>query len=113
MVRTDGLGRRHRCHSDPGIEQRPRLLRVRLHVSRGGQNLHFDRAKRVDRGLQSCLDVPYYNSPVLLGHAFSLWTPTAPGEHTLMAYQTSAGGPVETVTVTPGTPIGPVCLVAP
>ncbi|WP_241962403.1 hypothetical protein [Rhodococcus opacus] len=54
---------------------------------------------------------PYYNSPVVLGHAFSLWTPTAPGEHTLMAYQTSAGGPVETVTVTPGTPIGPVCIV--
>ncbi|MDV7347686.1 hypothetical protein [Rhodococcus oxybenzonivorans] len=49
---------------------------------------------------------PYYNSPVILGHAFSLWTSTAPGEHTLMAYQTSAGGPVETVTVTPGTPIG-------
>ncbi|OUS97263.1 hypothetical protein CA951_02640 [Rhodococcus sp. NCIMB 12038] len=56
---------------------------------------------------------PYYNSPVILGHAFSLWTPTAPGEHTLMAYQTSAGGPVETVTVTPDTPIGPVCIVAP
>jgi hypothetical protein len=56
---------------------------------------------------------PYYVSPVMLGHAFSLWTPTAPGEHTLMAYQTSAGGPTATVTVNPGVPIGPGCIVAP
>jgi hypothetical protein len=56
---------------------------------------------------------PYYVPPVVLGHAFSLWTPTAPGEHALMAYQTSAGGPIETVTVNPGTPIGPGCIVAP
>ncbi|MCQ4121559.1 hypothetical protein [Rhodococcus tibetensis] len=56
---------------------------------------------------------PYYNSPVALGHAFTLWTPTEPGEHSLMAYQTSAGGPIETVTVNPGTPIGPGCIVAP
>jgi hypothetical protein len=56
---------------------------------------------------------PYYVPPVVLGHAFSLWTPTAPGEHTLMAYQTSAGGPVEAVSVNPGTPIGPGCIVAP
>ncbi|MGW6376035.1 hypothetical protein ACWFRB_08215 [Rhodococcus sp. NPDC055112] len=56
---------------------------------------------------------PYYVPTVVLGHAFSLWTPTAPGEHTLMAYQTSAGGPIETVTVNPGTPIGPGCVVAP
>lgn len=56
---------------------------------------------------------PYYVAPVVLGHAFTLWTPTAPGEHSLMAYQTSAGGPVETVTVNPGIPIGPGCIVAP
>lgn len=56
---------------------------------------------------------PYYSSPVILGHAFTLWTPTAPGEHSLMAYQTSAGGPIETVTVNPGVPIGPGCIVAP
>jgi len=55
---------------------------------------------------------PYYDSPVILGHAFHSGTPP-PGEHTLMAYQTSAGGPVETVTVTPGAPIGPVCIVVP
>ena len=38
---------------------------------------------------------PYFTLPVVLGHAVTLWTPTAPGEHSLMAYQTSAGGPVE------------------
>ncbi|WP_430335305.1 hypothetical protein [Rhodococcus sp. ACT016] len=56
---------------------------------------------------------PYYVTPVVLGHAFALWTPTAAGEHSLMAYQTSAGGPIETVTVNPGVPIGPACIVAP
>lgn len=56
---------------------------------------------------------PYYVSPVILGHAFTLWTPTAPGEHSLMAYQTSAGGPIETVTVNRGVPVGPGCIVAP
>ncbi|WP_137726311.1 hypothetical protein [Prescottella subtropica] len=56
---------------------------------------------------------PYYVTPVVSGHAFTLWTPTVPGEHRLMAYQTSAGGPIATVTVNPGTPIGPGCIVAP
>ncbi|MFE4499821.1 hypothetical protein ACFRFQ_08140 [Rhodococcus sp. NPDC056743] len=56
---------------------------------------------------------PYYVSPVIFGHAVTLWTPTAPGEHSLMAYQTSAGGPIETVTVNPGVPLGPGCIVAP
>ncbi|MFE3291292.1 hypothetical protein [Rhodococcus sp. NPDC059234] len=56
---------------------------------------------------------PYYVTPVVLGHAFTLWTPTAPGEHSLMAYQTSAGGPVNSVTVNPGTQIGPGCVVEP
>ncbi|MDV7246378.1 MULTISPECIES: hypothetical protein [Rhodococcus] len=55
----------------------------------------------------------YYVTPVVFDHALVLWTPTVPGEHNLMAYQTSAGGPVETVTVNPGTPIGPACIVAP
>ncbi|MDH6282410.1 hypothetical protein [Prescottella agglutinans] len=52
-------------------------------------------------------------TPVVFDHALALWTPTAPGEHAIMAYQTSAGGPVETVTVNPGVPIGPACIVAP
>ena len=56
---------------------------------------------------------PYYTSPVIFDHAFSLWTPHLPGEHAVMAFQTSAGGPVETVMVKSGTPIGPGCLVAP
>lgn len=56
---------------------------------------------------------PYWVNPVVFDHAFTLWTPTAPGEHSVMAYQTSAGGPVETVTVNPATPIGPACIVAP
>ncbi|MFE5876851.1 hypothetical protein ACFQ6H_16410 [Rhodococcus sp. NPDC056506] len=56
---------------------------------------------------------PYFTLPVVLGHAVTLWTPTAPGEHSLMAYQTSAGGPVATVMVNPATPIGPGCIVAP
>jgi hypothetical protein len=56
---------------------------------------------------------PYFSTPVILGHKVALWTPTAPGEHSLMAYQTSAGGPVRTVTVNPATPLGPVCLVTP
>ncbi|MCZ4590530.1 hypothetical protein O4328_44150 [Rhodococcus opacus] len=97
--------------------------RIQLQVSRGGHDNHSDGAKRVNRGLQPCLDVlpagtdpdtldPYYDSPVILGHAFHSGTPP-PGEHTLMAYQTSAGGPVETVTVTPGAPIGPVCIIVP
>lgn len=56
---------------------------------------------------------PYYSTPVILGHKVTLWTPTAPGEHSLMAYQTSAGGPIQTVTVNPATPLGPGCIVAP
>ncbi|WP_237341709.1 hypothetical protein [Williamsia soli] len=56
---------------------------------------------------------PYYSTPVIAGHKVTLWTPTAPGEHSLMAYQTSAGGPIQTVTVKPATPLGPACLVAP
>ncbi|SNS99818.1 hypothetical protein [Rhodococcoides kyotonense] len=56
---------------------------------------------------------PYFSTPVVLGHKVTLWTPTAPGEHSLMAYQTSAGGPIQTVTVNPATPIGPACIVAP
>ncbi|MFG1782613.1 hypothetical protein ACGFIU_09245 [Rhodococcus oryzae] len=56
---------------------------------------------------------PYYSTPVILGHKVTLWTPTAPGEHSLMAYQTSAGGPIRTVTVNPATPLGPGCIVAP
>ena len=56
---------------------------------------------------------PYFSTPVVLGHKFTLWTPTAPGEHSLMAYETSAGGPIRTVTVNPATPLGPGCIVAP
>lgn len=56
---------------------------------------------------------PYFSTPVVLGHKLTLWTPTAPGEHSLMAYETSAGGPVRTVTVNPATPLGPGCIVAP
>ena len=56
---------------------------------------------------------PYWSSPVIAGYKVSLWTPTTPGEHSLMAYETSAGGPVATVTVNPATPVGPLCLVAP
>lgn len=56
---------------------------------------------------------PYWVNPVILGHAVTLWTPTAPGEHAIMAYQTSAGGPVEKVTVNPALPLGPLCFVAP
>lgn len=55
----------------------------------------------------------YWSSPVILGHKVSLWTPMRTGEHSLMAYETSAGGPTATVTVNPATPIGPVCIVAP
>ena len=55
----------------------------------------------------------YWSSPVVLGHKVSLWTPTAPGVHSLMAYETSAGGPVATVTVNPAISVGPICLVAP
>jgi hypothetical protein len=44
---------------------------------------------------------PYFVNPVIFDHAFTLWTPTAPGEHAIMAYQTSAGGPVEIVKVKP------------
>ncbi|BDE57458.1 hypothetical protein [Prescottella equi] len=56
---------------------------------------------------------PYWQNPVIFDHAFMLWTPTAPGEHALMAYQTSAGGPVEKVMVNPALPLGPLCFVAP
>ncbi|PTR22198.1 hypothetical protein C8K36_11268 [Rhodococcus sp. OK519] len=56
---------------------------------------------------------PYWQNPVIFDHAFTFWTPTAPGEHAIMAYQTSAGGPVEKVTVNPAIPLGPLCLVAP
>lgn len=56
---------------------------------------------------------PYYSTPTIFGHKVTLWTPLTPGEHSLMAYQTSAGGPVATVTVNPATSLGPVCLVAP
>lgn len=56
---------------------------------------------------------PYFSTPVVLGHKLTLWTPTAPGEHSLMAYETSAGGPVRTVTVNPATPLDPGCMVAP
>lgn len=55
----------------------------------------------------------YFSTPVILGHKITLWTPLTPGEHSLMAYQTSAGGPIATVTVNPATPVGPLCLVAP
>ncbi|MBY6708763.1 hypothetical protein HQ308_18370 [Rhodococcus sp. BP-241] len=55
----------------------------------------------------------YWSSPVIAGHKVSLWTPTTPGEHSLMAYETSAGGPVATVTVNPATAVGPLCFVAP
>lgn len=56
---------------------------------------------------------PYWQNPVIFDHVFSLWTPTAPGEHAIMAYQTSAGGPVEKVAVNPALPLGPLCFVAP
>lgn len=52
-----------------------------------------------------------YVSPVLADRSLALWTPTRPGKHRLTAYQTSAGGPIRTITVRPGTPIGPGCLV--
>lgn len=55
----------------------------------------------------------YWSSPVVFGHKATLWTPTSPGEHSLMAYQTSAGGPIATVSVNHATPLGPICLVAP
>lgn len=55
----------------------------------------------------------YFSTPVVLGHKVTLWTPTTPGQHSLMAYQTSAGGPVATVNVNPATPAGPLCFVAP
>lgn len=51
-----------------------------------------------------------YVSPVLADRAFALWTPTRPGPHRLTAYQTSEGGPTRTITVRPGTPVGPGCL---
>ncbi|WP_254699096.1 hypothetical protein [Rhodococcus sp. SGAir0479] len=60
-----------------------------------------------------CTYVVVPRTPVMFGHAVTLWTPTAPGEHSIMAYQTSAGGPEETVTVDAATPLGPLCLVAP
>ncbi|OZG29133.1 hypothetical protein BH683_010730 [Williamsia sp. 1138] len=56
---------------------------------------------------------PYFVNPVIFDHAFTLWTPTAPGQHAIMAYQTSAGGPVEIVEVEPATPVGPACFLAP
>lgn len=56
---------------------------------------------------------PYFSTPTVLGHKVTLWTPLTPGEHSIMAYQTSAGGPIATVTVNPATPLGPLCLVAP
>ena len=52
-----------------------------------------------------------YLAPVINRHAYALWTPTSVGTHTLTAYQTSAGGPQRTVTVRPGTPVGPACIV--
>ena len=56
---------------------------------------------------------PYFSTPAILGHKVTLWTPLTAGEHSLMAYQTSAGGPVATVTVNPATALGPICLVSP
>ncbi|MFC9923385.1 hypothetical protein [Rhodococcus sp. NPDC127527] len=55
---------------------------------------------------------PYYSTPVALGDKVTLWTPAAPGEHSLTADQTSACGPIQTVTVNPATPLGPGRLVA-
>ncbi len=52
-----------------------------------------------------------YLAPVINRHAYALWTPTSRGKHTLMAYQTSAGGPKRTVTVRSGIPVGPACIV--
>lgn len=56
---------------------------------------------------------PYFSTPAILGHKVTLWTPLTAGEHSLMAYQTSAGGPVATVTVNPAATLGPICLVSP
>ena len=53
----------------------------------------------------------YFTTPVVGNRAFSLWTPTRPGKHVLMAYQTSAGGPQRSITVRSGTPVGPGCIV--
>ncbi len=50
------------------------------------------------------------NAVVAFVDGASFWTPTSPGEHSLMAYQTSAGGPIETVTVNPGVLLGPGCI---
>lgn len=52
-----------------------------------------------------------YLAPVINRHAYALWTPTSVGTHTLTAYQTSAGGPIRTVIVKPGIPVGPACIV--
>jgi hypothetical protein len=56
---------------------------------------------------------PYWLTPVVVDRAYVLWTPTAPGGHAIMAYQSSAGGPVENVTVDAGAPVGPSCIVNP
>ncbi|MCM6772017.1 hypothetical protein NDR87_03010 [Nocardia sp. CDC159] len=47
------------------------------------------------------------------GVATVRWTPTQPGTHAIMAYQTSAGGPVLTVQVGNGINTGSACLVLP
>lgn len=54
---------------------------------------------------------PYFRIPAVLCQKITLWTPLTAGEHSLMAYQTSAGGPIATVTVNPATPLGPIYLV--
>ncbi|MCJ0895046.1 hypothetical protein [Rhodococcus sp. ARC_M5] len=94
-----------------------------MHISRRGSDRHTERPAGRYPGLHERVgDVPeelawnvdpYFSTPVDLGHKFTLWTPTAPGEHSLMAYETSAGGPIRTVTVNPATPLGPGCIVAP
>jgi hypothetical protein len=44
--------------------------------------------------------------PYFATQSFPLWMPTAPAEHAIMAYQSSAGGPVEIVQVKAASLVG-------
>ena len=62
---------------------------------------------------QKATILPSPLAPVLNGTATVGWIPRTPGDHRIVAYHTSAGGPDVTVPVGTGIPLGPACFVLP
>ncbi|NKR52050.1 hypothetical protein GS545_22950 [Rhodococcus hoagii] len=62
---------------------------------------------------QKATILPSPLAPVLNGTATVGWIPRTPGDHRIVAYHTSAGGPDVTVPAGTGIPLGPACFVLP